>query len=84
MNRNLFLGILLMPLCTIAQERPNIIYIFTDQHSAQALSCMGNDDVSTPNIDRLADAGVLFTRAYCSAPLSGPSRTSMFTGFLFS
>lgn len=81
MNRNLFLGILSMPLCVIAQERPNIIYIFTDQHSAQALSCMGNDDVSTPNIDRLADAGVLFTRAYCSAPLSGPSRTSMFTGF---
>lgn len=80
MSRKLFFIGLSLPMMSIAENRPNIIYIFTDQHSAMALSCMGCKDVSTPNIDRLAAAGVTFTNAYCSAPLSGPSRTTMFTG----
>lgn len=63
-----------------AKELPNIIYIVTDQQTASAMSCMGNADVHTPNMDRLAQAGILFKNAYCSAPLSGPSRASMFTG----
>ncbi len=63
-----------------AAQRPNIIYIFTDQQTARAMSCMGNMDVHTPNIDRLAAAGVVFENAYCTAPLSGPSRAAMFTG----
>ena len=63
-----------------AKELPNIIYIVTDQQTASAMSCMGNTDVHTPNMDRLAQAGILFKNAYCSAPLSGPSRASMFTG----
>ena len=58
-----------------AKELPNIIYIVTDQQTASAMSCMGNTDVHTPNMDRLAQAGILFKNAYCSAPLSGPSRT---------
>lgn len=65
-----------------AKELPNIIYIVTDQQTASAMSCMGNTDVQTPNMDRLAQAGVLFRNAYCSAPLSGPSRASMFTGHM--
>ena len=56
------------------KELPNIIYIVTDQQTASAMSCMGNTDVHTPNMDRLAQAGILFKNAYCSAPLSGPSR----------
>ena len=63
-----------------ATERPNIIYIFTDQQTANAMSCAGNPDLHTPNIDRLAAAGVMFKNAYCTAPLSGPSRGAMFTG----
>lgn len=55
-----------------AAERPNIIYIFTDQHTANAMSCAGNPDVHTPNLDRLAAAGIMFQNAYCTAPLSGP------------
>ena len=39
-----------------AAERPNIIYIFTDQHTANAMSCAGNPDLHTPNLDRLAAA----------------------------
>lgn len=70
----------LLPLSAIAQ-RPNIIYIMTDQHAATALSCAGNTDVHTPNIDRLASHGVRFDNAYCAFPLSGPSRAAMFTGY---
>lgn len=64
----------------LARQRPNIIYIFTDQQTASAMSCAGNTDVNTPNMDRLAANGVRFENAYCTAPLSGPSRASMFTG----
>lgn len=63
-----------------AQKQPNIVYIFTDQHTANALSCTGNPDVKTPNIDRLAQNGIRFTNAYCACPLSTPSRAAMFTG----
>ena len=47
-----------------AKELPNIIYIVTDQQTASAMSCMGNTDVHTPNMDRLAQAGILFKNAY--------------------
>lgn len=70
----------LCPTVAFAAERPNIIYIFTDQQTASAMSCAGNADVHTPNMDRLAAAGILFENAYCTAPLSGPSRGAMFTG----
>ena len=69
------------PSLTEAKELPNIIYIVTDQQTASAMSCMGNADLHTPNMDRLAQSGILFRNAYCSAPLSGPSRASMFTGY---
>jgi arylsulfatase A-like enzyme len=61
-------------------DRPNIVYIFTDQQYAGAMSCAGNDDVKTPNMDRLAARGVRFERAYCTYPLCTPSRASMFAG----
>ena len=72
----------LLPAAAMAQERPNIIYIMTDQQSADAMSCAGNADVHTPNMDRLAARGVRFENAYCSLPVSGPSRASMFTGYV--
>lgn len=65
---------------TMAQTAPNIVYIFTDQQTAQAMSCSGNPDLHTPNMDRLAKEGIRFTNAYCSSPLSTPSRAAMFTG----
>ena len=71
---------LVAPVQLFAQERPNIIYIMTDQQSATAMSCVGNEDLHTPNMDRLAKHGIRFENAYCSFPLSGPSRSSMFTG----
>ena len=65
-----------------AGDRPNIIYIMTDQQCATAMSCAGNMDVSTPNMDRLAEHGIRFVNAYCAMPLSGPARGAMFTGYM--
>lgn len=62
------------------RQRPNILYIFTDQQTATAMSCAGNRWVQTPGMDRIAARGVLFENAYCTQPLCGPSRTAMFTG----
>lgn len=71
----------MFPVAAMAQERPNIIYIMTDQQTAGAMSCAGNEDLHTPNMDRLAQHGVRFSNAYCAFPLSGPSRSAMFTGY---
>lgn len=62
------------------QDKPNILFILTDQLTSRALSCVDSKWVHTPNIDRLANQGVRFENAYCSMPLSGPSRFSIFTG----
>ena len=69
-----------VPSLAWAEELPNIIYIVTDQQTASAMSCMGNDDLHTPNMYKLAQAGVLFRNAYCSTPLSGPAMAGMCTG----
>ncbi|MFI3248573.1 MAG: sulfatase-like hydrolase/transferase [Rikenellaceae bacterium] len=61
-------------------ERPNIIYILTDDQPYSLLGCTGHPLVQTPNIDRLAAEGVLFTNAHVSSAISTPSRTCMLTG----
>jgi choline-sulfatase len=61
-------------------ERPNVVFVMTDQQSATMLGCAGNDHVETPNIDRLAATGTRFERAYCTNPVCLPSRTSLLTG----
>lgn len=60
--------------------RPNILFVFTDQQTAQALSCAGNPHVNTPHMDALAARGIRFTSNYCAAPVCGPSRSAMVTG----
>jgi arylsulfatase A-like enzyme len=61
-------------------DRPNVLVVCTDQQFAGAMGCAGNDDLETPAMDRLADAGTRFPNAYCAEPLCVPSRASMFTG----
>ena len=61
-------------------DRPNILFIFTDQQTATALSCAGNPAINTPHMDGLASRGVRFTRCCCPAPLCGPSRSALITG----
>ena len=61
-------------------NRPNLLYIHSDQHSPSVLGCTGDPLARTPNLDRLAAEGVLFENAYCPSPLCVPSRASMLTG----
>ncbi|MDP0495908.1 MAG: sulfatase-like hydrolase/transferase [Verrucomicrobiota bacterium JB024] len=61
-------------------RRPNVVFIFTDQHRADMLSCTGETPVRTPHLDRLAAGGTRLTRARCTTPLCMPSRTTYFTG----
>ena len=61
-------------------ERKNVLFIIADDLSASALSCYGNEQCATPNIDRLARRGVRFTRAYCQYPVCGPSRAALMSG----
>lgn len=63
-------------------QRPNILFIFTDQQSATMLSAAGNRYVSTPGMDSIAARGVQFKRAYCGNPMCVPSRFSLMTGRL--
>jgi len=59
---------------------PNILFLFSDQHNACAMSCAGHPQLKTPNLDALAATGVRFSRAYCQDGICVPSRTSMMTG----
>ena len=62
--------------------RPNVVLILTDNHGAWSLGAYGNRDVRTPNIDRLADEGVLFTRAHANNAVCSPTRASLLTGLM--
>ncbi len=60
-------------------NKPNILFIITDQQTVSALSCAGNPYVKTPSLDRLAARGVRFTQSYVANPLCVPSRASIFS-----
>lgn len=67
--------------CQSSKERPyNIVFIMTDDHTAQMMSCYDTRYASTPNLDRIARDGVRFTNSYVANSLSGPSRACMLTG----
>jgi N-acetylglucosamine-6-sulfatase len=66
-----------------AADRPNILFIFSDDHALQAISAYGGrfrDIAPTPNIDRLAKQGAVFERSYCANSICGPSRACILTG----
>jgi choline-sulfatase len=62
------------------RDRPNLLVIMSDQHAARWCGYAGDPTVRTPNLDRLAEAGVVFRNAYCNSPLCVPSRMSFLTG----
>jgi len=65
---------------TIEKSKPNIIFIFTDDHALQAISAYGSVINQTPNIDRLADEGIIFRNAFCTNSICAPSRAVIQTG----
>ncbi|QEG24969.1 Arylsulfatase [Mariniblastus fucicola] len=72
-----------VPVDAMADERPNILYIMSDDHAAHAVSAYGSrlaKVAPTPNIDRLAREGALFTNAFCTNSICSPSRACVLTG----
>jgi len=64
----------------LAAKQPNVVFILTDDQRWDALSCMGNPHLKTPNIDRLAAEGALFRNHFCTTSLCSPSRASILGG----
>lgn len=62
-----------------SMKRPNIIWVFGDQHRRQQLSVAGDPNLQTPNIDQLAEYGIRFQRAYANCPLCCPARGTLLT-----
>ena len=61
-------------------DRPNVLWISTDQQRFDTISTLGNGDIETPNLDRLVRTGVAFDHAYCQSPICTPSRASFMSG----
>ena len=61
-------------------EKPHIIFIMTDQQRGDAIGCIGNQAIFTPQIDQIASAGVVFTSGYSSVPSCTPARAGLLTG----
>ena len=61
-------------------SKPNIIFILCDDMGYGDLGCYGQKYIQTPNLDRMAQEGMLFTQAYAGSPVSAPSRASLMTG----
>lgn len=73
-------GSLLLSPITRAVQRPNILFIFSDDHAWQAVSAYGSELNLTPNIDRLANEGMHFDRCLVPNSICGPSRATVLTG----
>ena len=61
-------------------KRPNILFIMSDDHGYQALSCYGSNRNKTPNLDRIAKEGMRFDRCFVTNSICGPSRAVILTG----
>ena len=87
MTRNTLIGVLglycLMALhaeTALADSRPNVIVIFTDDQGSVDMNIYGSTDLTTPNMDQLARQGVRFTQFYAAGPVCVPSRIGLLTG----
>jgi len=71
-----------LPSCKtpVPDELPNILWIVSEDNSAYFTGCYGNSFATTPNIDKLAGEGFLYTHAYCNHAVSSPTKNTIFTG----
>jgi arylsulfatase A-like enzyme len=79
LSLSLFLPVLTQTPIQAASSKPNILFIAVDDLRPE-LACYGNSIIKSPNIDRLARAGVVFNRAFCQQAVCSPSRSSLLTG----
>ena len=80
----LFISTLLIS-CTSNQadnpaDRPNIVFIMSDDHAYQAISAYNTELIQTPNIDRIAEQGIQFNRSFVTNSICAPSRAVILTG----
>lgn len=75
-----WLGALLPIINAQADTNPNVVIIYIDDMGIGDIGCYGGKFVATPNIDKLAQDGLLFNQYYSSAPVSSPSRCGLTTG----
>ena len=88
MRNHIFLVFtIILPLCGVVQsqnrpadDKPNFVLIVADDLGFADLSMHGSKQIKTPNIDRLAEAGINFTNGYVSSPVCSPSRAGFLTG----
>lgn len=81
--RSLFISCFLLFGCSgigWSADRPNIVFVFSDDHAVQAIGAYGSRINQTPNIDRLAREGGIFTNSFCANSICGPSRACILTG----
>lgn len=76
----LLLALAMPALGEAEQAPPNVLFIIADDLAANALGCYGNEQVKTPNIDKLAKRGTVMDRAYCQYPVCGPARAALLSG----
>lgn len=65
---------------SLSKKKPNFVFVCSDQHSGRFTTFGGNTSLKTPNMDKIAKKGVVFTSAYTGSPLCAPGRASMMTG----
>lgn len=61
-------------------KKPNIIFILTDDQGAWAMNCAGTKELHTPNLNKIAENGMMFTDFFCASPVCSPARASLLTG----
>ena len=77
--RIIFLAVCLH-LGAAAAEQPNILFLFSDDHAVQSIGAYGSKINKTPNLDRIADTGIIFNNSFCCNSICGPSRAAILTG----
>jgi len=61
-------------------EQPNLLFILSDDQGSWAMGCAGNEEIRSPNLDRLAREGIRFDNFFCASPVCAPARASILTG----
>ena len=64
------------------RQIPNVLFILSDDQGEWAMGCSGNDELPTPNLDRIAATGIRFENFFCASPVCSPARASILTGQL--